>query len=165
MLQRRYPNSEKPVDRRLGRYSQTAILSPDQTVSFNPTSICPVCNQAGGLAKCAPRDHQRNLRSKHDMIKISPRFPLKPQPSVRDLEDELSLYNILKRVARAGMDFGALGELLVKLLYRRDEFCHRVVTALVDGGECLETVADAMLQYYDIRDSDGSPLWILPDRY
>lgn len=96
---------------------------------------------------------------------ISPHFPLNPEEVIRDLPGELQLFELVKRVARAGIDLEALGKLTVRLLYRRDGFCRRLVTELVDGGESLEKIGDALLQYYNIRDCDGLPLWVYADRY
>ncbi|EPS30657.1 hypothetical protein PDE_05609 [Penicillium oxalicum 114-2] len=139
--------------------------SPElETIWFNTSSSIPY-GPTSEVGQPWIQDKHKPIGPKHKQIMISPHFPLNPEEVIRDLPGELQLFELVKRVARAGIDLEALGKLTVRLLYRRDGFCRRLVTELVDGGESLEKIGDALLQYYNIRDCDGLPLWVYADRY
>jgi hypothetical protein len=52
-----------------------------------------------------------------------------------------------------------IGESLVGMLYRRDDHLGYRLTNMVDRCETYVTIGNDMLQYYDVRDERGCPLW------
>lgn len=61
--------------------------------------------------------------------------------------------------AQSGVSMEQIGESLVGMLYRRDDHLGYRLTNMVDRCETYVTIGNDMLQYYDVRDERGCPLW------
>ncbi|KAJ5812099.1 hypothetical protein N7474_008400 [Penicillium riverlandense] len=74
-----------------------------------------------------------------------------------------NLMKLLKLWALHGVPASEMGLFLESMLYQHDEHMHHKLTQLVDANETYAEIARTVMQHYQIRDDDKTPLWLTVD--
>lgn len=74
-----------------------------------------------------------------------------------------NLMKLLKLWALHGVPASEMGLFLESMLYRHDEHMHHKLTQLIDANETYAEITRLVMQHYQIRDDDKTPLWLNVD--